>query len=195
MRLNGRYVRSRITSLPPAADVSRDFLFIFGTAWWCGCDSRFPIHLWDRLLKQSVISLNLLRKSRMTPRMSAWEQLHGRFSLTKMPLGPLGCLIIAHDKPEARGTWDPHGTMGFYIGPATMAYQCYCVWIDTTERERTTDTIEWFLQYGSLPPTSSTDRIVRVLQQLTDGLASPTPRAPFATDSGDLTTNIKDWLM
>jgi hypothetical protein len=40
-------------------------------------DPAFPIHLWDRLLSQAEITLNLLRSSRLHPQMSAAAHYHG----------------------------------------------------------------------------------------------------------------------
>jgi hypothetical protein len=37
----------------------------------CSVDSRFPLNLWDRLLPQTTLTLNLLRSSRIHPSMSA----------------------------------------------------------------------------------------------------------------------------
>ena len=42
-------------------------------------DSNFPIHLWDKLLDQAILSLNLLRGSRVSPTKSACEDLFGPF--------------------------------------------------------------------------------------------------------------------
>jgi hypothetical protein len=39
----------------------------------CSTDTRFPIHLWDRLLAQATITLNLLRPSRRNPKISAYN--------------------------------------------------------------------------------------------------------------------------
>jgi hypothetical protein len=38
----------------------------------CSVDPNFPLMLWDKLLHQATITLNLLRKSRINPRMSAY---------------------------------------------------------------------------------------------------------------------------
>ncbi|KAG7342946.1 reverse transcriptase RNA-dependent DNA polymerase [Nitzschia inconspicua] len=38
----------------------------------CSTDPAFPIHLWDRLLPHAELSLNLLRGSRLNPKLSAW---------------------------------------------------------------------------------------------------------------------------
>jgi hypothetical protein len=38
----------------------------------CSVDPTFPLKLWDKLLPQATIMLNLLRKSIINPRMSAY---------------------------------------------------------------------------------------------------------------------------
>jgi hypothetical protein len=45
-------------------------------AMLCSTDTQFPIHLWDRLIPQAVIALNLLRQSRTNPKLSAYTQLN-----------------------------------------------------------------------------------------------------------------------
>ena len=48
--------------------------FIAGLA---STDKKFPIHLWDCLIPQAVTTLNLLRQSRINPRLSSDAQLNG----------------------------------------------------------------------------------------------------------------------
>ena len=89
--------------------------FIAGLA---STDKLFPIHLWDRLLPQAILTLNLLRTSRINPQLSAYSQLFGAFDFTKTPLAPPGTKVLAHEKPAKRQSWAPHGVDGWYIGPA-----------------------------------------------------------------------------
>ena len=42
-------------------------------------DESFPIQLWCRLLTQACTTINLMRNSRMNPKMSAEEQIKGAF--------------------------------------------------------------------------------------------------------------------
>jgi hypothetical protein len=81
-------------------------------------DTQFPIHLWDRLIPHAVITLNLLRQSRINPNLLAHAQLHGIFDYNKTPLAPPGTKVIIHKKPDHRGSWSPHGLKGWYVGPA-----------------------------------------------------------------------------
>jgi hypothetical protein len=65
-------------------------------------DPDFPAHLWDRLLPQAEITLNLLRP--LHPKLSAAAHYHGLIDYNKTAFGPPGCKIIAHEKPAQRRT-------------------------------------------------------------------------------------------
>ena len=66
------------------------------------CDSNFPITEWDILLRQSELTLNLLRTSRINPNLSAWAYVNGVHNFNKFPLAPPGTKIIMHSKPDHR---------------------------------------------------------------------------------------------
>jgi hypothetical protein len=146
----------------------------------CSVDKEFPIHLWDRLLPQAEITLNLLHGSRINPKLSAWVQVHGTFDYNRTPLGPPGCRVLAHEKPEKRTTWSPHGLDGWYVGPALDSYRCYKIWIWETRSICTCDTVTWFPTKVTIPPSSSTDLILASLQDIADALKNPAPRSPLA---------------
>jgi hypothetical protein len=44
-----------------------------------GVDDSFPMQLWDKLLPQTVLTLNLLRKSNIAPTVLAYQYVHGNF--------------------------------------------------------------------------------------------------------------------
>jgi hypothetical protein len=62
-------------------------------------DPTFPLHLWDRLLPQAEITLNLLLTSRLHPQLSAADRFHGLVDYNKTFFAPPRCKIIAHEKP------------------------------------------------------------------------------------------------
>jgi hypothetical protein len=70
--------------------------FVAGIA---SVDPSFPMHLWDRLLLQAEITLNLLRTSCLHPQLSAAAHYHGLVDYNKTAFAPPGCKIIAHEKP------------------------------------------------------------------------------------------------
>ena len=73
------------------------------------CDPDFPLHLWDRLLAQATLTLNLLRPSRINPRLSAEAQLNGAFDFNRTPLSPPGTKALIYESSADRRTWAPHG--------------------------------------------------------------------------------------
>ena len=68
-----------------------------------------PPSLWDCLLPQTKITLNLLRQSNATPTVSAYAHLNGPFDYNKMPLAPMGCAVQVHKNltPVAPGHTTP----------------------------------------------------------------------------------------
>jgi hypothetical protein len=77
----------------------------------CSTDKAFPIHLWDILLPQSVITLNMLRISRTNPKLSASIHIDGQYDYNRAPMAPPGTRIIAHETPNRRRTWTMDGTL------------------------------------------------------------------------------------
>jgi hypothetical protein len=84
----------------------------------CSTGKSFPMHLWDRLLPQAVMPLNMLITSRIKPKFSAATHIFGQYDFNRAPMAPPGTRIIAHETPSRRRTWAPHGQDGWYIGPA-----------------------------------------------------------------------------
>ena len=146
----------------------------------CSTDTNFPMHLWDRLLPQATLTLNLLRPSRRNPHISAYQMLEGAFDFNRTPMAPPGTKIIIHEKPTQRRSWDPHGTDGWYLGPALDHYRCYRVFTNKTKAERTTDTVEFFPQQTPVPYLSPTDVAIKATRELIQVLKNPIPSTPFA---------------
>jgi hypothetical protein len=146
----------------------------------CSVDPTFPLKLWDKLLPQAKITLNLLRKSRINPRISAYAQLNGNFDFKRMPLAPPGTRIIAHEKSDQRASWDPHGVEGYYLGPALDHYRCYQVDTTKTKETRIVDTVEFFPSKLSMPNTSSKDLASISALEFSNALQNPAPAAPFS---------------
>ncbi len=65
-----------------------------------GVADDFPPSLWDRLLPQTEITLNLLRQSDALPNISAYPHLSGPFDYNKIPLAPMGCEVRVHKKAD-----------------------------------------------------------------------------------------------
>ncbi len=57
-----------------------------------GVDAAFPPYLWDLLLPQAELTLNLLQQATLNPRISAWEFSQGPFDFNKNATGTGGML-------------------------------------------------------------------------------------------------------
>jgi hypothetical protein len=134
-------------------------------------DPTFPLHLWDRLLPQAEITLNLLRTPIRHPQLSAVSHFHGLMDYIKTAFAPPGCKVIAHKKPGKRRTWTPHGQHGYDVGPAMHHYRCQDVYISGTASKRIMDTLDFFPHNYHMPHLSSPYKtLTRSYHSLTSGM-------------------------
>jgi hypothetical protein len=132
-----------------------------------GVSNDFPIHQWDELVPQAVLTLNLLRQSNVAPNVSAYSYHHGNFDYNRMPLGPLGCAVQFHIKPKRRKSWGEHASDGWHLGSSTEHYRCWWVFVKETRSKRITDTIFFKHKYITQPTVMPADAIVKAYQDLT----------------------------
>ena len=138
-----------------------------------GPDYDFPANDWDLLIPQATITLNLLRESRVNPKLSAYTQIHGQFNYNRFPLIPAGCRAQVHDRAEDRGSWEDHCSPGWYVGPAVKHYRCYEFVMEKTGRKRISDTAKFFPACCEMPTLSPMDRLNRAVEDLGEALKNP----------------------
>ena len=80
-----------------------------------GTAEGFPPSLWDRMLPQAEVTVNLLRQSNAAPSVSAYSHLSGPFNYNKMPLASMVCKFQVHENIYNRGTWAYHSFNGWYL--------------------------------------------------------------------------------
>jgi hypothetical protein len=158
----------------------------------CATDKQFPLHLWDRLIPQAILTLNLLRQSRINPKFSAHAQLRGPFGYNATPLAPPGKKVIIHEKTDQRGSWSPHGLNRCYVGPAMEHYRVHRVYCSTMVYERISDTVEFSAQHCKVPGISSADAAAIAEVDLTHALMQPTPTTPLKQPGTERMQAIKN---
>jgi hypothetical protein len=114
------------------------FLSIFA-----GVDATFLPSLWDLLLPQAKLTINLLRQATANPKILAWEYFNGPFDFNKTPLAPVGCRVLIHAKPGTRRSWDYRAKQGFYVGPALDHYRCFELVKSETKQKVISDTVQF----------------------------------------------------
>ena len=75
-------------------------------------DKDFHLQLWDILIQQSKISLNLIRHSILHSHQSAYMHIFLGFNYNRTPLSSPGTRIVIHNRPNDRSPWEPHGESG-----------------------------------------------------------------------------------
>ena len=111
------------------------------TAGLASVDPDFPVNEWDRLLDQAFITLNLLRMSRVNPKLSSYTYLFGNFDFNATSMAPPGTKVVIQLKPDNRPSWGSRGKEGWYIGPSPDHYRCVKCFIPLTRAEINADTV------------------------------------------------------
>ena len=153
------------------------------------CNKNFPISEWDRLLPQTVMTLNMLRNTRLNPSLSAYTYLFGQHNFSKNPLAPFGSKIMIHNKKNTRGSWEYHADEAWYIGPSKEHYRCFKCFNPTTRQEVVTDTVEIIEDNIPLPITSIDEYLKQSIDDILSVLTKPQQSTLPFLKYGDDTKN------
>ena len=165
------------------------FLSVLATA-----DPEYPVAEWDRLLPQAELTLNLLRPSRINPRLSSYHYLFGLFDFNKTPLAPAGTKVLVHEKSRQRASWANHGVEGWYIGPSMDHYRCVKCFLPSTGGIRDADTVQFFPKRVPFPKISTEDMLLQSATDILAVLQSPPPSLAPTLQYGDEARNAIDHL-
>ena len=127
----------------------------------------FPINLWDLLLPQTELTLNLLRQATLYPNRISWSYFHGTFNYDAILIGPLDCDIIAHRKIWTGNSWDFRGAASWYVGVALQHYRCHTIVAKATRAAKISDTVDFRHHHLTQPEVTPMDRIFHGVNKLT----------------------------
>ena len=103
----------------------------------CSTDSECPLQLWDQLAHQAAKTLNILRKSRIDPKKSAYHQLRGhRYNYNAQTMAPLCTRAVITLYPDSCTSWGAWGINAWYCGPFPNNYHNYVFYIPKTRSYR-----------------------------------------------------------
>ena len=85
--------------------------------------------MWDHLIEQAVITLNLLRQSLVHPHLSVWAHYDGVLNYDATPMGPIGCRELIQKPVKSRSSWGFHDLPGYYVGPTSHRYRYFTVFL------------------------------------------------------------------
>eukprot|EP00804_Cyclotella_cryptica_P000722 CCRYP_001010-RA/>CCRYP_001010-RA protein AED:0.32 eAED:0.24 QI:0/0/0/1/0.5/0.66/3/0/551 len=136
-----------------------------------GINPALPYYLWDKLLPQTELTLNLLRQSTLASAISAWESFNGPLNYDATPLGPISCPVIIHNKASTQKSWDFRGRDGFSIGTALHHYRCFQVVDSATNCVVISDTVKFSHSYLKQPAITYDDRLPHAINYLSSAIA------------------------
>ncbi len=119
-----------------------------------GVNNKFPLLLWCHLLKPAELTLNLLRQSRVAPKILAFMHVHGTHNYIQKPFAPISCAVQMHIKPDDHLSWDIRSEPGFNLGTSMEHHQCFMVYVTKTRATRISDTVMLKHQYITSPMIS-----------------------------------------
>ena len=151
-------------------------------------DPDFPMQQWDRLVCQSLITLNHLRNARANPKLSAHAYLYGMHDFNRCPMAPPGTKVVVHSKPHKRASWDTHGIEGWYIGPSLEHYRCVKCYMPLTSAERDSDTVAFFPHKLPIPKVTTDDFLRQSVTDIISLLKTSPPSTIPSLQAGDATT-------
>eukprot|EP00804_Cyclotella_cryptica_P018372 CCRYP_015481-RA/>CCRYP_015481-RA protein AED:0.17 eAED:0.17 QI:0/0/0/1/1/1/2/0/862 len=129
-------------------------------------DPTCPIQLWCQFIEQGQDTLNLLRVSRVNPKLSAYAVLDGQFNFDKTPLAPVGTRALILLDPNSRKTWQSHALDAWYVGPAKNHYRNYRFFIPTTKGYRISGSAKFFPKHTKMPAIEPGDTVRLAAQDL-----------------------------
>ena len=131
-----------------------------------GTDPNFPLKLWDTLLPQTELTLNLLRQSHISPTISAQAYLFGNFDFNRMPLTPMGCAVKIHKESSQRRSWSPHSADGYYLGASPDHYRTHRIYVKAINAGRVSEAVFFKHKYLTNPTVTHADRVVQATKEL-----------------------------
>ena len=144
------------------------------------------------LCLQCNITLNLLRGCRVNNKLSAYAYVEGQFDYNKTPLAPPGTKVVAHDTPEDRASWAPHGEEGWTISPSLEHYRCIRCYFSRTRSERDCHTLTFFPHSIPIPKVTTDDFLCQAAGDIIQILTS-TPDTVVPTLKLGIKQKMRSW--
>ena len=137
------------------------------------------MHLWDLLIPQMEIQLNLKRQSRTVPKVSAYAHHYGAYDFNAHPLAPLGMAVEYYVKPATRASFGMSAVSGWYVGSSLEHYRYHRCWITETKEIRTGNTVFFKHKYLTMPTITPADALLTATKDLQEALKGDIPKSQY----------------
>jgi hypothetical protein len=151
-----------------------------------GVSNNFPPSLWDWLLPQTKITINLIQQSNATPNVPAYAHLSGPFDNNKMPLAPMGCNTQVHEKTETQGTWAFHSVDRWYLFTSPEHYRTHNCHVKHTKSKRLSNTVQFRHKGITNPSITHANKVMHALADCVKAIQGMTGKDRHSLATKDL---------
>jgi hypothetical protein len=151
-----------------------------------GVANDFPPNLWDWLLPQTEITINLIQQSNATRNVLACAHISGPFDYNKMPLAPMGCEAQVHEKTDKRNTWAYHLVDGWYLFTSPEHYCTHNCHIKHTKSKQLSDIVQFQHKRITNPSITHANKVMHPLAECVKAIQGMTGNARNSQATQDL---------
>jgi hypothetical protein len=151
-----------------------------------GVANNFPPNLWDWLLPQTEITINLIQQSNAIPNILAYAHLSRPFNYNKMPLAPMGGEAQVHEKTDKRSTWAYHSVNGWYLFTSpehNCTHNCH---IKHTKSKQLSNTVQFQHKRITNCSITHTNKVMQALAECIKAIQQMTGKAKNSQAAQDL---------
>ena len=87
-------------------------------------DPNCPMQLWDIFLEQTTGTLSILRTLRRNTKVSAFEELNGKFDYNKTSVVPVGLKALVNNDPSDSTSFEAKALDTFVVSWAQLHQRC-----------------------------------------------------------------------
>jgi hypothetical protein len=147
---------------------------------------NFPPNLWDWLLPQTKITINLIQQSNATPNILAYAHLSRPFDYNKMPLAAMGCEAQVHEKTDKHGTWANYSVGRWYLFTSPEHYCLHNCPIKHTKSKQLSDTVQFQHKRITNPSIMHANKVMHALAECAKAIQGMTGKARNSQAAQDL---------
>ena len=136
------------------------------------------------------MTLNMLRASKLNPKISAYTYIYGNYDLNITTISPPGTKAVVHSKPDQRLTCCLNGEAGWYVGPSMKNYLCVKCYFPIANQVRNCDTVTFIPHEYPFPEVNLDGLKKQVTNDIITLLSAPPSATKISLEAGDPTRNV-----
>ena len=131
-------------------------------------DPECPLQFWSEMIPHFQHTLNLLRTLRRNNKLSAYENMNGKFDYNKTPLPMVGSQALTFLDPDNCNTFQLHRLDAFVVGRAPLHYRLLQFYVTITRGFVNTGKYKLYPAHCHLPTLSKANLTLLAAHEMLD---------------------------